>query len=396
MGNQNADKLKARAFDLVEKLQAQSIQAEVIINTLRDYSIKVALPIGQAVIYYSPKKDAFKCQQENVNNKELWHNVLACWEEAQWLPIEANKDVRVGSRSLDIYVDGSFAGETTTYAVVVVQSDQKIWEDLGIVPPTDVEGTRQVAGELMAVLKALEWCKANDIDMTTIHYDYQGIEKWATGGWKAKKTVTQQYRDTVQTSGIQITWHKVDAHTGVKWNEHVDQLARSAAMALSTQPGPQAEPITELDRTVTAFRVFVQRYDVAATVKRMSNAPTPHVQLAVSSGEEAWGYLNFYCSKERPPYPSFHELRPEKKRNRMENLWREFRSPSKDDLSEINHYFSIMKPYETLNFDFHILAKAVARIWDQRVDKPLDINRLRYDFVELERCIDVLRCSSSK
>lgn len=154
--------------------------------------------------------------------------------------------------------------------------------------------------------------------------------------------------------------------------------------------------MTELDRTATEFRGFLKKHDVAISVKRRSEAPTPHVQLAVSSGEDAWGYLNFYCSQERAPYPRFHELRPEEKRERMENLWREFRSSSTDDLSETNHYFSILKPYGTLNFDFRVLAEAMARVWDQRMDTPLDIDRLRYDFVELETCMDVLRCSSSK
>lgn len=71
----------------------------------------------------------------------------------------------------------------------------------------------------------------------------------------------------------------------------------------------------------------------------------------------------------------------------MEQLWREFKSPPTDNFSEVYHYYAILKPYEALNFDFRVLAEAVARLWDQRMDTPLDVDRLRYDFVELERCL---------
>ena len=61
-------------------------------------------------------------------------------------------------------------------------------------------------------------------------YDYEGIEHWVTGKWKAKQLLTQRYRDYVQKSGVSIQWVKVAAHTGDYWNEYVDQLAKQAAL----------------------------------------------------------------------------------------------------------------------------------------------------------------------
>ena len=64
----------------------------------------------------------------------------------------------------------------------------------------------------------------------TIYYDYEGIEKWANGIWKANKAGTQRYKEFVakQREKIEISFSKVAAHTGVKYNEMADQLAKAA------------------------------------------------------------------------------------------------------------------------------------------------------------------------
>lgn len=64
-----------------------------------------------------------------------------------------------------------------------------------------------------------------------IYYDYQGIESWATGEWKASKPVSQNYKkafDEVAT-GMQVDFVKVKSHTGVEFNEMADELAKHAA-----------------------------------------------------------------------------------------------------------------------------------------------------------------------
>ena len=392
MGNDNAEKLMARAAELVGRLQADGIQAQVAQSSLREYSIKVVLPMGLAAIYYSPKKQSFKCMKEKVDDGDFWKRVLSCWDAADRLPVASESTGQPESGRVDIYVDGSFANETTAYGVVAVQDDQVLWEDSGIVTTTEAEGTRQVAGELQAVLKALEWCTTHGISAPSIHYDYEGIEKWATGTWRAKKTVTQQYRDAVQACDIHVAWEKVDAHTGVKWNEHVDQLARTAALASAPELTEQRDPMVELDQVVKTFRDFLKNYDVLLVEKRRSPAPMPHLQLVITSGEAAWGHLNFYAAQGKAPYPKFHEVRPAEKQQLMEQLWQDFGLPPTDDLSEVDHYYTVLKPYGSLNLDFRILAEAVARIWDQRMPEPLNIESVRYNFAELKRCRDLL-CS---
>lgn len=382
----NADKLKQRASELVQNLHASGVQAEVIQDSLRDYSIKVFLSWGRLVIYYSPKKDTFKCQDENINDEELWRRVLMCWNEEKGPDIPT---AQTDFKQIDAYVDGSFAHETTAYGVVVAHQDTMLWEDSGTVLE-DTDGTRQVAGELQAVLKALVWCKGNGIESVNIHYCYKGVENWATDEWRANKAVTQQYRDTVQSSGIQIAWKKVDANSGIKWNEHAAELARSATLASRQDSHLPVDAMMQLETVIQKFREYLQRFTITLEVKRRSENPSPHVQLSISSGDDVWGYLNFYCPVGESPYPKFHEVGSAEGKLEIENLWVAFTSPSESDFCEIDHYYKILEPYGGLNFDFRALAEAVARVWNQKMKDPLDIDCVRYDFLELKRCREAL------
>ena len=66
----------------------------------------------------------------------------------------------------------------------------------------------------------------------TIYYDYQGIEKWANGEWKAKKRLTKEYVEFIKDKKrlLSIKFVKVPAHSGIKLNEEVDALAKSSLL----------------------------------------------------------------------------------------------------------------------------------------------------------------------
>jgi ribonuclease HI len=129
----------------------------------------------------------------------------------------------------EIYVDGSWMNGSVGYGFVVLQENLKVHEGNGHIPNRFTEGTRQVAGELFAVGKAIEWCKNNHIDEVTIFYDYMGVEMWARGLWKANLSLTRRYKTFVQNSGLKITWKKVKSHTGDKFNDMADDLAKMGA-----------------------------------------------------------------------------------------------------------------------------------------------------------------------
>ncbi len=134
-----------------------------------------------------------------------------------------------------IWVDGScFPQEDGSlhigWGLLVKQDGEEVYRGKGNdIPPEAVEH-RNVAGEIFGIMKALEWCQAQGIAEVTLYFDYQGLESWATGAWRAKLPFTQLYAQTMNASDITIHWIKVKAHSGNPENEIVDQLAKEGAM----------------------------------------------------------------------------------------------------------------------------------------------------------------------
>ncbi|MBX3103197.1 MAG: reverse transcriptase-like protein [Bacteroidetes bacterium] len=132
------------------------------------------------------------------------------------------------------YVDGSWMAGRTGYGAVVLDGAGKILAQFcGPVPDEYADGTRQVAGELVATGKVVQWALDQGVPELTLYYDYMGIAEWAQGTWKAKQPLTQRYRDFMQKARARLRVHyvKVKAHTGDKWNEYADQLAKKGAGA---------------------------------------------------------------------------------------------------------------------------------------------------------------------
>lgn len=96
---------------------------------------------------------------------------------------------------------------------------------------TNIARLRNVAGELMATITVLGiLTNIPDCDELEICYDYEGIEKWVTGEWQAKKLFTQAYRKVMLEAmdKYKITFRKISAHTGEEFNEKADKLAKEA------------------------------------------------------------------------------------------------------------------------------------------------------------------------
>ena len=134
-----------------------------------------------------------------------------------------------------IWVDGSCFPQSDDslrigWGVLVKQDGEEVYRAKGNDIPPEAVAHRNVAGEIFGILKALEWCQAQGIAEVTLYFDYQGLESWATGAWRAKFPFTQYYARTVKASNITIHWIKVKAHSGNPENEIVDQLAKEGAM----------------------------------------------------------------------------------------------------------------------------------------------------------------------
>ncbi len=129
------------------------------------------------------------------------------------------------------YVDGSYNVHTKEYsfgAVLLHMGQEYEYSQKGT--DASLAEMRNVAGEILGAQKMMELCVENNIKQLDLYYDYEGIEKWCTGAWQAKKAGTQAYRDAYQRmkEKLRVNFHKVAAHTGVELNERVDKLAKKA------------------------------------------------------------------------------------------------------------------------------------------------------------------------
>ncbi len=89
---------------------------------------------------------------------------------------------------------------------------------------------RNVAGEILGCMDAVQEAMGHGLSKLDIYYDYMGIECWATGAWKANKAGTMAYarfmKSAMDEFKMDITFHKVAAHTGIPGNERADRLAK--------------------------------------------------------------------------------------------------------------------------------------------------------------------------
>ena len=142
--------------------------------------------------------------------------------------------VEVPENMVIAYVDGSFEKSIGRYAFgcVILTPDGEEFRKSG--SGCDSEGVkiRNVAGEMLGAMNAVQWAKEHDYPAVEIRYDYEGVEKWVTGVWRARTPLTSKYAAHMQEAAkqIKISFCKVAAHTGNHYNEEADQLAKSALL----------------------------------------------------------------------------------------------------------------------------------------------------------------------
>ena len=136
------------------------------------------------------------------------------------------------------FVDGSYDAteEKSAFGAIMISHGKNkdilykaFTKNLG----EDFIAQRNVAAELEGVKEAINWSIIYNKKKLIVFYDYEGIEKWATGEWKAKKEIPKKYVSFIQEKKhiIDIEFIKVLAHSGIVLNEEVDSVAKNALLA---------------------------------------------------------------------------------------------------------------------------------------------------------------------
>jgi ribonuclease HI len=393
------DELRQKAERLVQVLTEAGIEASSVPGSFRDYTVKVSVGrsgrnFGNVNLYYSPKKDLFSLKTNELRDQGIVPELEAYWERLDQSEASVLTPAS-GAPGCQAYVDGSYLDGGIGYGVVILQQGKAVAELSGPVEDGALQGMRQVGGELQAVYKAVKWCQANDVHDVSIYYDYEGIEKWATGAWRGNNPATQAYAAQMSNPPIEIHWQKVRSHSGDRWNERADELAKQGARPAT--PGLEAEqvqdPLAALSARVEGFVQVLKQHGVNSAYQGILNNQFARVAIAPS------GYVDVYNTRRRPPsQPYLHGFRGRSLQRTVEGLWREYYEgrPREDEdgaawLEEAIHYYEILKPYRDCAFDFGHLALALDRAYRHLRRPGFDVESSRYDFDQLEIIYGTLR-----
>ena len=147
------------------------------------------------------------------------------------------------------YVDGSYEDSLKKYAFgcVFLLPDGHIYTCYGSGDREQSLRHRNVTGEMLGAMYAVRVAMLNGFRGIEIRYDYQGIENWVTGEWRARTELTQKYAGAMRewSRDIEIKFRKVAAHANVRYNELADRLAKTG---LREGNGiPKARPLEEME-----------------------------------------------------------------------------------------------------------------------------------------------------
>lgn len=185
-----------------------------------------------AVLYQSDKSiftSWEECKKYIIGKKGVAYKSFLTEAEAQrYLNQEkAENDFLIPTA----YIDGSYDNKTGCYSFGgVLLFNQKCYKFSKKYEKDVYSSARNVAGEIKGAGYIIQYALHHQIQELNIIYDYEGIEKWYTGAWKANSEIAKAYlsfRDQVQDK-IKIHFIKVKSHSNDPYNDMADQLAKNA------------------------------------------------------------------------------------------------------------------------------------------------------------------------
>lgn len=134
----------------------------------------------------------------------------------------------VDDLSVNIYTDGSFKDGDIAVGLYLegLKSNPKFY---GVVNCYEYASIANIAGEILAVLLGVELAIQIGFTNINIIYDYDGVEYWYNGTWKAKGQLQSIYATMLNTlrlnNNLNISFTNVKGHSGINGNVIADKMA---------------------------------------------------------------------------------------------------------------------------------------------------------------------------
>ncbi len=148
--------------------------------------------------------------------------------------VSSSQEPPLNPSRMTVYVDGSFdvaQPDRYSFGAVFLYRGNIQTESRLIVDPEGAK-MRNVAGEIAGARHAMETVVGMGLREMDLCYDYFGIEKWCTGEWRANLPATKAlaaYYESIR-GALTVRFRKIESHTGVRYNEMADRLAKAALM----------------------------------------------------------------------------------------------------------------------------------------------------------------------
>ncbi len=177
-----------------------------------------------------------ECQKYIKGVKGAIYKSFEDIKEAESFLEKGSELLRKGKDSYDksclhIYVDGSYnqTSRKYSYGVVAVMNDVVEYIHGGSGQNDLNNNIRQIAGELKAAIKGVEYALEKGHKKVVIFHDYEGICHHATGFWARKDKSSIDYYEKMNSfmkNGIKIEFVQVKSHEEDLFNEMADTICK--------------------------------------------------------------------------------------------------------------------------------------------------------------------------
>lgn len=276
------------------------------------------------------------------------------------------------------YVDGSYNNTTGEYGYGLVMFHNGGEEHFaGKFTDSDMASMQNVAGEIEGAKAAMKFCVDNGIKSLDLFYDYEGIEKWCTKAWTPKKPGTKEYRKFYNSvkDTVNIKFIKVKSHSGDKYNDLADSLAKAAvgigeegAVVAVRNNGVLANGIKKKD-LIAILELLKDDFSDFQLIE--SEIPYGHkYELTIGNPNKQKVTLNYFEKKEKVWVTG-----------RKEDLFNRFSSYI-IELLEVDEIPEFLNTVHDLNIDKDIVQTEFESLFPNSYDKiPTELNNYLHQAV---------------